>query len=778
MKKILYIAILMIMSLGLNAQTYYVSNTGSDLADGLTTGTAWQTISHVNAQTISSGDSVLFEADGVWREELIISDNGTAGEGNWVAYSRYGSGENPRIVGSEQAITWTATGTPNVWQSATLLTNYSYYDQSSGGWDGYQGRIFFIEQDDSISWGHHNVTSYQSLASEYDYFVTGVSNDINQTYYVYSTTDPDTRYKSIEVTQRNTSVTSSGTFGNYTEFNGIDLLFSRTEGYDLGYPAERGATDQIYRNMRIGYIGSQPSGKAYGLSVGCSNLLIENCDIGDCGRRGVSINLYREPQSPAEERVYKNIIIRNNTFQRGYHTTSLDMSSQQTTRDSIYNVYFYNNTVDDSDFDGDICDGCTSNQIYFQEGDGYIDSAYVFGNMFVGSNARNILLEDGENFYVWNNTILGHDTNLTISPYWAMGVNNSLYVDYANNIYYDPSPAVRLAANSGIGAEHATSEFVRKDYNLYYQVNPTNGNEFTGGYFGYYATGNWALYRSDNPTFDANSPIPADPEFTSWYNKDYTISETSPAKDAGVTLPSILLSDPRSGSIVDMTQKDVTGEDYETPPSLGAYEYVIADPTATDITSFILSEQTGAAIINTTAHTVDIEVAYGTSLISLTPSITVSRTATIDPLSGVAQNFSSPFTYTVTGGDAVTEQDWEVTVTVADAATGTDITSFTLPQQVSPAIIDAGAHTVTITVAYGSNVALLTPTIGLSSGATVLPLSGTTQDFTNPFDYTVTAEDAITNQVWEVTVIVKAQASLFVIDGKLVKIAGKYVLNK
>ncbi|MEX0275755.1 MAG: malectin domain-containing carbohydrate-binding protein [Flavobacteriaceae bacterium] len=85
-------------------------------------------------------------------------------------------------------------------------------------------------------------------------------------------------------------------------------------------------------------------------------------------------------------------------------------------------------------------------------------------------------------------------------------------------------------------------------------------------------------------------------------------------------------------------------------------------------------------------------------------------------------------------------------------STETDILSFTLPEQTGAASIDAVSHTVDIEVANGTGLGALTPTIGVSAGATINPLSDTQQDFSVPFDYTVTAEDATTTQVWTVTV--------------------------
>jgi hypothetical protein len=50
--------------------TYYVSNNGSDGSDGLSTTTAWQTVSKVNGFTFLAGDTVLFRRGDRWLESL------------------------------------------------------------------------------------------------------------------------------------------------------------------------------------------------------------------------------------------------------------------------------------------------------------------------------------------------------------------------------------------------------------------------------------------------------------------------------------------------------------------------------------------------------------------------------------------------------------------------------------------------------------------------------------------------------------------------------------
>ncbi len=88
------------------------------------------------------------------------------------------------------------------------------------------------------------------------------------------------------------------------------------------------------------------------------------------------------------------------------------------------------------------------------------------------------------------------------------------------------------------------------------------------------------------------------------------------------------------------------------------------DPTANDILTFTMAEESGAATIDDVAHTVDIEVVIATPVIALVPTIGVSLGAGLSPISGVAADFTNPVEYTVTSADGVA-QVWTVTVTVA-----------------------------------------------------------------------------------------------------------------
>ncbi len=105
--------------------TYYVSNTGSDSNNGTSATTPWLTVAKVNATTLTAGSSVLFQAGGLWRETLTMSQSGTSGSP--LTIGSYGTGAAPIIDGANLA-TWTNVS-GNIWRTAAttnpLMPNFS-----------------------------------------------------------------------------------------------------------------------------------------------------------------------------------------------------------------------------------------------------------------------------------------------------------------------------------------------------------------------------------------------------------------------------------------------------------------------------------------------------------------------------------------------------------------------------------------------------------------------------------------------------------------------------
>ena len=189
-----------------------------------------------------------------------------------------------------------------------------------------------------------------------------------------------------------------------------------------------------------------------------------------------------------------------------------------------------------------------------------------------------------------------------------------------------------------------------------------------------------------------------------------------------------------------------------------------APNTETDIDAFSVPGQTGDTMINKENHTVEITVPYGTTVNNLVVTFTLSHGATakvgtMPQVSGTTANdFTTPVTYSITAEDGVTTQPWTVTVNITPPRIDNDITEFSVPGQTNATINDTN-HTVAITVPYGTVVNNLVATFTLSGGATAkvgdtAQVSGTTSNnFTSPVTYTVTAEDG-TGQAWVVTVTI------------------------
>ena len=101
----------------------------------------------------------------------------------------------------------------------------------------------------------------------------------------------------------------------------------------------------------------------------------------------------------------------------------------------------------------------------------------------------------------------------------------------------------------------------------------------------------------------------------------------------------------------------------------------------------------------------------------------------------------------VTATDQVSSSIYTIT-----AIASPTVTSFNFTAPAATGIISSSTHTIVLSVAYGTNMTALVPTITIT-GASVSPASGTAQNFTSPVTYTVTAADS-TTQAYTVTVTV------------------------
>ena len=157
----------------------------------------------------------------------------------------------------------------------------------------------------------------------------------------------------------------------------------------------------------------------------------------------------------------------------------------------------------------------------------------------------------------------------------------------------------------------------------------------------------------------------------------------------------------------------------------------------------------------------------GTDVTHLTPTIIISNYATIEPKSGVTQDFTNPVYYTVTAMSGATSQ-YMVEAIVHDADNEKSILSFRFDALDEDGIIDEVARRISFVLPAETDVTQLVPTIEVSEGATVEPASGVAQDFTNPVTYTVTAQNGTT----------AAYTVMVIVEGGDVEPTGKMVLIK
>ena len=104
-----------------NATTYYVSNSGDDTNPGTSEELPWRTLIKVNYFfRLKPGDQVLFKRGDSWTGTLRVNASGTADSP--IVYGAYGSGEKPKIYGSEEITGWTLHE-GNIWKAEVKISD-------------------------------------------------------------------------------------------------------------------------------------------------------------------------------------------------------------------------------------------------------------------------------------------------------------------------------------------------------------------------------------------------------------------------------------------------------------------------------------------------------------------------------------------------------------------------------------------------------------------------------------------------------------------------------
>jgi hypothetical protein len=529
------ILMIFVLSTGVKAANYFVSNDGADIANGTSPETAWKTIAHVNSQTFNPGDSILFRCGDRWMEYLIVPSSGNAS--NYITFSSYGNGEKPKLYGSIPATSFTAHPSySNVYRINELIDYELYY-----GIPGSSSRasLYFIISD-SVIWGDGRLdreTSFTGLTENYKFLW---QNDSVYFYYDGSINDIDT----IEVTQlaRGIDITKE-----YITIDGLNLQYfaSRCIG-TMNWPEVTMHGFQM-RNCVLAYTASKEEAVGYGLALGFSDMIIENNISHDNGRRNISLNLV----GTTGNAVMRNVIIQDNELYSGYHTTGIDMSMHSPDQ-QMKNITIRRNKIYDY-YGGN---GFQSESIFLQNYGGVApitsyDSIYIYNNLLLNTTLDGVYLEYiGNHVYIINNTFTGAGSRA-----FVFTTTSNAHHTIMNNIFCNYPPSAMTSID---GASDGTTILDTCDYNLYFSASNPNGSYIWYQMYGSnYYYNNWAgVQATENET---HSPTPQAPHLVDSIS-DLRLRSSSPAIGKGKRV-SFVTSD-YLGNLRD-----------PSTPDLGAYEY-------------------------------------------------------------------------------------------------------------------------------------------------------------------------------------------------------------
>lgn len=171
--------------------TYYVKNTGSDAASGLTPALAWQTVDKVSTTTKAPGDVFLFQGGQTHRGLLYTLESGTAT--NPITFGSYGGGKAILTLATVLSSGWTSIGSNRWTHAVTPVPTQVFFNSVRGTLEVSQAAV--------------NAPLEWFWASD--------------TLTVYSTSDPATAYTNPGIEQD-----SGGSFGAVAAY-GLNYLVCR-----------------------------------------------------------------------------------------------------------------------------------------------------------------------------------------------------------------------------------------------------------------------------------------------------------------------------------------------------------------------------------------------------------------------------------------------------------------------------------------------------------------------------------------------------------------------
>lgn len=516
MKKIL--TILILLSLQSKATDYYVSNGGSDANSGLSTAAPWLTINKVNISAFSAGDRIFFRRGNVWREQLTVPSNGSAG--SLITFGAYDAGARPIINGANVTTGWTNAGSNQWWVNNPNATTTRAMVIIGG--------TIFAE-----------VATLAEVNSASEYFIDVAATP--DRIYVFSTVDPAT--PGAEISNRNYCILVNAK--HHIKIENIEVRFAGNSGISFentvdgqsivdgcyiyanrlhGVVARDGYDNTIFRNSTAEY-----NGNGFYAWDNADGITMQQCTtqhqiqyvVSPNNSDGGGLQCFRSTDWLVEN-------CYSNDDADGIH---IDAGSTAADFIMRYNKCF--NAKSDIGYGvGSVTTGGLG-QIYYNLSVTNADSDIGAFTTMTGT------------IQVYNNTFISNTTSGTdATAYLTNGAN---WV-FKNNLFVRDFMASQKSNFIVVGTAMSTN-----DYNCYYILDNTGNtmrNHYNGAFYSSIAA--WRTGVSQ----DANG-ISADPLFVN-ETSDWSLQSTSPCINAGVS--------------VGLT-RDINGTLIVGAPDIGAYEF-------------------------------------------------------------------------------------------------------------------------------------------------------------------------------------------------------------
>lgn len=377
MKKNIFITILLMIFISalsvtvVNADNYYISNSGNDNNLGTSETEPWATLSKVNDFSFKPGDVVYFNSGDVWRG-TIIPHGGK--DGQYITYTSYGSGDKPVFLGSvdkSKSSDW-ENKSGNIWLTKMNLKSQGIPDV---------GNIIF-NADEAVG---VKVFYEMDLKKQNDFFYNA-KNDVLE---MYSEGNPALKYNKLECALMKSIVDLDQR--SYVVIDGISLKY----GGGCGINGDEVHYIKIL-NCDISYIGGgllywddgTPIRFGNGINFwnNANDIQVEKCNIWEIYDTAVS------NQGNGEDNKQYNIAYRNNNIwniQWAFEIWHKD------TNTIVHDIYFENNVSKNSGYawgSNQRPDGGGGYHLTLFASSARMTNIYIRDNLFENAKSANIYL--------------------------------------------------------------------------------------------------------------------------------------------------------------------------------------------------------------------------------------------------------------------------------------------------------------------------------------------------------------------------------------------------